>query len=169
MAGRIGRWGLAVGFGGLWWWAVLRLVLAPGAGVVEGTVAAGGWGLSLLPVHCAPKKARGAWAVGDADAAGTGATGEDEGIEGDGPSPGDREDGAVLSGADGPPPATDAEEAFPRGGGELFPGGGDEPLPGGGSGGELFFRGGDEPSPRGGDEPFPRGGGGPGASGAVGG
>ncbi|MGI5480270.1 hypothetical protein [Streptomyces lavendofoliae] len=38
--------------GGLWWWAVLRLALAPGqAGLVEATVAAGGWGLSLLPVH----------------------------------------------------------------------------------------------------------------------
>lgn len=38
--------------GGLWWWAVLRLVLVPEhAGVVEGAVAAGGWGLSLLPVH----------------------------------------------------------------------------------------------------------------------
>ncbi|MBT2394094.1 hypothetical protein [Streptomyces sp. ISL-1] len=38
--------------GGLWWWAVLRLVLVPQqAGLVEGAVAAGGWGLSLLPVH----------------------------------------------------------------------------------------------------------------------
>jgi hypothetical protein len=38
--------------GGLWWWAVLRLALVPGqAGLVEGAVAAGGWGLSLLPVH----------------------------------------------------------------------------------------------------------------------
>ncbi|WP_328723630.1 hypothetical protein OHT52_05775 [Streptomyces sp. NBC_00247] len=38
--------------GGLWWWAVLRLVLVPGqAGTLEGAVAAGGWGLSLLPVH----------------------------------------------------------------------------------------------------------------------
>ncbi|MEW2635915.1 hypothetical protein AB0903_30830 [Streptomyces sp. NPDC048389] len=42
--------GLVVG--GLWWWAVLRLVLVPEhSGVVEGAVAAGGWGLSLLPVH----------------------------------------------------------------------------------------------------------------------
>nr|WP_239112637.1 hypothetical protein [Streptomyces anulatus] len=40
--------------GGLWWWAVLRLVLRPEqAGLVEGAVAAGGWGLSLLPVHAA--------------------------------------------------------------------------------------------------------------------
>jgi hypothetical protein len=38
--------------GGLWWWAVLRLALMPEqAGLVEGAVAAGGWGLSLLPVH----------------------------------------------------------------------------------------------------------------------
>ncbi|MFE2626278.1 hypothetical protein ACFXKH_40515, partial [Streptomyces caelestis] len=34
--------------------AVLRLVLHPEqAGLVEGAVAAGGWGLSLLPVHVA--------------------------------------------------------------------------------------------------------------------
>lgn len=40
--------------GGLWWWAVLRLVLVPGqAGTLEGAVVAGGWGLSLLPVHVA--------------------------------------------------------------------------------------------------------------------
>jgi hypothetical protein len=46
---------VALGLGVVWWWAVLRLLLIPGdAGVVEGTVAAGGWGLSLLPVHCAP-------------------------------------------------------------------------------------------------------------------
>ncbi|HET6353886.1 hypothetical protein [Streptomyces sp.] len=38
--------------GGLWWWAVLRLVIVPEqSGLVEGAVAAGGWGLSLLPVH----------------------------------------------------------------------------------------------------------------------
>ncbi len=42
----------ALVLGGLWWWAVLRLVLRPDqAGLVEGAVAAGGWGLSLLPVH----------------------------------------------------------------------------------------------------------------------
>ncbi|MDQ0751692.1 hypothetical protein QF034_005923 [Streptomyces africanus] len=57
MAG-IGRWGArgaVLGLGALWWWAVLRLVVAPGAGVLEATVAAGGWGLSVLPVHCVPK------------------------------------------------------------------------------------------------------------------
>ncbi|MFF4351297.1 hypothetical protein [Streptomyces sp. NPDC001530] len=55
MAGRIVRWGAALGLGALWWWSVLRLALVPDAGVLEGAVAAGGWGLSLLPVHCVPK------------------------------------------------------------------------------------------------------------------
>lgn len=46
------RWVPALVLGGVWWWAVLRLVLEPAhAGPVEGVVAAGGWGLSLLPVH----------------------------------------------------------------------------------------------------------------------
>ncbi|MFJ9622336.1 hypothetical protein [Streptomyces sp. NPDC101181] len=48
------RWAPALVLGGLWWWAVLRLALQPEqAGLVEGAVAAGGWGLSLLPVHVA--------------------------------------------------------------------------------------------------------------------
>ncbi|MGW2847200.1 hypothetical protein [Streptomyces sp. NPDC001274] len=48
------RWGPALVCGGVWWWAVLRLVLDPAdAGLVEGAVVAGGWGLSLLPVHVA--------------------------------------------------------------------------------------------------------------------
>ncbi|MEV0177001.1 hypothetical protein AB0I00_38555 [Streptomyces sp. NPDC050803] len=65
MAGRIVRWGAALGLGALWWWAVLRLAVAPDAGVLEGAVAAGGWGLSLLPVHCVPKaRAAGALAAG---------------------------------------------------------------------------------------------------------
>ncbi|KAB1142831.1 hypothetical protein F7R91_27370 [Streptomyces luteolifulvus] len=55
MSGRAVRWGAVLGFGALWWWAVLRLALAPDAGVLEAAVAAGGWGLSLLPVHCVPK------------------------------------------------------------------------------------------------------------------
>ncbi|MEU0244186.1 hypothetical protein ABZ192_07595 [Streptomyces sp. NPDC006235] len=67
MAG-IGRWGArgaVLGLGALWWWAVLRLVVAPGAGVLEATVAAGGWGLSVLPVHCMPKRqAEGAVSTG---------------------------------------------------------------------------------------------------------
>lgn len=50
------RWPFVLLFGGLWWWAMLRLAFVPGrAGVVEGAVAAGGWGLSLLPVHCVPR------------------------------------------------------------------------------------------------------------------
>lgn len=57
------RRGAALGLGVLWWWAVLRLVLASGAGVVEAGVAVGGWGLSVLPVHCVPK-GRAAGAVG---------------------------------------------------------------------------------------------------------
>nr|WP_246596741.1 hypothetical protein [Streptomyces aurantiacus] len=61
--GRIGRWGLALGAGGLWWWAVIRLAFAAEAGVLEGAVAAGGWGLSLLPVHCV-SKARAVGAAG---------------------------------------------------------------------------------------------------------
>ena len=59
------RRGAVVGLGALWWWAVARLVLAPDAGAVEGAVAAGGWGLSVLPVHCMPKaRAKGALAAG---------------------------------------------------------------------------------------------------------
>ncbi|MFG2786728.1 hypothetical protein [Streptomyces sp. NPDC048419] len=63
MARPIVRRGAFLGLGVLWWWAVLRLAFAPGAGVLEGAVAAGGWGLSLLPVHCVPK-ARAAGVVG---------------------------------------------------------------------------------------------------------
>ncbi|MGX4689462.1 hypothetical protein [Streptomyces sp. JNUCC 63] len=59
MTGPIVRWGAAVGFGVVWWWAVLRLLLSGDAGVLEGTVAAGGWGLSVLPVHCVPKEQSG--------------------------------------------------------------------------------------------------------------
>jgi len=52
------RWTLALSLAGLWWWAALRLAIQPArAGAVEAAVAAGGWGLSLLPVHCAPKGA----------------------------------------------------------------------------------------------------------------
>nr|WP_262505691.1 hypothetical protein [Streptomyces sp. TRM68367] len=63
MARRTVRWAAVVGAGALWWWAVLRLALVPGAGPVEGAVAAGGWGLSLLPVHCVART-RAAGAVG---------------------------------------------------------------------------------------------------------
>ncbi|MEG3631142.1 hypothetical protein V5O46_26435 [Streptomyces sp. C6-003] len=65
MAGRIVRWGAVLGAGALWWWAAVRLALVPGAGAVEGVAVAGGWGLSLLPVHCAPQgRAQGALAAG---------------------------------------------------------------------------------------------------------
>lgn len=51
---------LALVVGVLWWWAVLRLALAPEeAGPLEGAVAVGGWGLGLLPVHCVPGQGRG--------------------------------------------------------------------------------------------------------------
>ncbi|MFG3246124.1 hypothetical protein [Streptomyces sp. NPDC048187] len=53
----------ALGLGVLWWWAVLRLALHPGAGALEGAVAVGGWGLSVLPVHCVPQR-RAAGALG---------------------------------------------------------------------------------------------------------
>ncbi|MFD6416705.1 hypothetical protein [Streptomyces sp. NPDC060194] len=47
---------IAVGAGVAWWWAVARLLLDPAdAGALEGTVVVGGWGLSLLPVHCVGK------------------------------------------------------------------------------------------------------------------
>ncbi|MCX5073019.1 hypothetical protein OHA84_26075 [Streptomyces sp. NBC_00513] len=50
---------LALTVGVLWWWAVLRLALAPvESGPVEGAVAIGGWGLGLLPVHCVPRPER---------------------------------------------------------------------------------------------------------------
>lgn len=55
----------AVGFTVLWWWAAARLLLTSDAGALEGAVAAGGWGLSVLPVHCLPKaRAEGALAAG---------------------------------------------------------------------------------------------------------
>lgn len=61
-------WVIVPALGGVWWWAVLRLLAQPErAGPVEGLVVAGGWGLSLLPVHCVPwarparRKSR--WAV----------------------------------------------------------------------------------------------------------
>lgn len=51
---------LALLVGGVWGWATFRLFAQPGGrvGMVEGLVAAGGWGLSLLPVHCVPRPAR---------------------------------------------------------------------------------------------------------------
>ncbi|MFE9926744.1 hypothetical protein ACFYQA_35930 [Streptomyces sp. NPDC005774] len=62
---RRGARGAVLGLGILWWWAVARLLLVSDAGVLEAAVAAGGWGLSLLPVHCMPKgRAEGALADG---------------------------------------------------------------------------------------------------------
>ncbi|MEU8031245.1 hypothetical protein AB0C13_21825 [Streptomyces sp. NPDC049099] len=55
MVGRIVRWVALPALGAVWWWAVLRIALGHGAGIVEGAVVAGGWGLSLLPVHCVPE------------------------------------------------------------------------------------------------------------------
>ncbi|MFJ3337773.1 hypothetical protein [Streptomyces sp. NPDC086766] len=55
MTGPIVRRGAGLAMALVWWWAVLRLALTDDAGVLEGAVAAGGWGLSLLPVHCVPK------------------------------------------------------------------------------------------------------------------
>lgn len=53
------RWAVALALGGVWWWAVLRLAAAPEqTGPVEGALTAGGWGLSLLPVHCGPSPGR---------------------------------------------------------------------------------------------------------------
>ncbi|MER8058524.1 MULTISPECIES: hypothetical protein [unclassified Streptomyces] len=87
MTGRAVRRTLALACGALWWWAVLRLALGQGAGVLEAAVAAGGWGLSVLPVHCAPKGkaegelASGRWAAAwRAGKAGTG-------VDPDGPPP----------------------------------------------------------------------------------
>jgi hypothetical protein len=67
------RWMPALVLGAVWWWAVLRLMLEPEqAGLVEGVVAAGGWGLSLLPVHVSaaarsdgvlPEQGSGKWQV----------------------------------------------------------------------------------------------------------
>ncbi|MEU8772236.1 hypothetical protein [Streptomyces sp. NPDC048606] len=78
---------LAVAVGALWWWAVLRLALAPDeAGPVEGAVAVGGWGLGLLPVHCAPWRPvarRRGNAARDAGGAGAGPDGaRGEGVAG---------------------------------------------------------------------------------------
>lgn len=75
---RTARWIPAVAFGVLWWWGLLRLAFSPDAGAFEGAVAAGGWGLSLLPVHTAPKS-RAAGAVGSVRPGGTSAGGAGRG------------------------------------------------------------------------------------------
>ncbi|MFI9201672.1 hypothetical protein [Streptomyces sp. NPDC053048] len=54
-----GFWLLGVALGGLWCWAVFRLLTQPGrTGLAEALIATGGWGLSLLPVHCTPRRER---------------------------------------------------------------------------------------------------------------
>ncbi|MEU5365782.1 hypothetical protein ABZ354_20325 [Streptomyces sp. NPDC005925] len=85
MAGRTVRVGAVLGAGALWWWAVLRLAVAPDAGVLEAAVTTGGWGLSLLPVHCVPKgeaagalgagRWRAAWSGGASGPGGSGRSG----------------------------------------------------------------------------------------------
>lgn len=55
MVGRIVRRGAVLAFGAVWWWAALRFVTGAETGTLEGAVVAGGWSLSLLPVHCVPK------------------------------------------------------------------------------------------------------------------
>ncbi|MEV6403642.1 hypothetical protein AB0M58_11955 [Streptomyces bobili] len=83
MTGPIARQGAALGLGAVWWWAAVRLAVAPDAGVLEGAVAAGGWGLSLLPVHCVAKsRAVGAVAAGRWGAAWRGKRGRGEVEEG---------------------------------------------------------------------------------------
>ncbi|MEU7036866.1 hypothetical protein ABZ958_24750 [Streptomyces sp. NPDC046237] len=79
--------------GGLWWWAVLRLVLVPDqAGLVEGAVAAGGWGLSLLPVHVTASAAAG----GRVRAGRAGTTGP-HGVRGDAGRAGEGTGGAQVT------------------------------------------------------------------------
>ncbi|MEU8959232.1 hypothetical protein AB0C93_33660 [Streptomyces sp. NPDC048518] len=80
MSRRAARWVPALAFGALWWWGVLRVAFVPDAGVLEGAVAAGGWGLSVLPVHCV-SKARAAGVAGGGGGEGDGG-GE---VEGEGP------------------------------------------------------------------------------------
>lgn len=65
MLRRVVRRGAVLGLGAVWWWAVLRIAFGHGAGALEGAVAIGGWGLSVLPVHCVPEgRAAGAVAAG---------------------------------------------------------------------------------------------------------
>lgn len=44
--------------GAVWWWAAARLATGA-AGPVEAAILCGGWGLSLLPVHCVPRSPAG--------------------------------------------------------------------------------------------------------------
>lgn len=52
------RWAAALAGGAFWWWAVARLALDPAqAGPVEGALAAGGWGLGLVPLRATTRPA----------------------------------------------------------------------------------------------------------------
>ncbi|MEU2285554.1 hypothetical protein ABZ614_27090 [Streptomyces sp. NPDC013178] len=90
MSGRAVRRGAALGLGVLWWWAAVRIAVAPDAGVVEEAVVTGGWGLSLLPVHCVAKAravgavAAGRWRAAWRGQAGGGAAGAECAVGGKG-------------------------------------------------------------------------------------
>ncbi|WP_328916545.1 MULTISPECIES: hypothetical protein [unclassified Streptomyces] len=67
----------AVG-GALWWWAALRFAVRPDAAEAwEGVLAAGGWGLGLIPLHAVPLRRRRA-----ADRPGASSVGERVGFAG---------------------------------------------------------------------------------------
>ncbi len=83
VSARAARRAAALGLGALWWWAVLRLALEPGAGVLEGAVAVGGWGLSVLPVHCVPGGRRRGRGAGALAAGAVHGPGRPSGVEGD--------------------------------------------------------------------------------------
>ncbi|MFJ4518724.1 hypothetical protein ACIP4X_30895 [Streptomyces sp. NPDC088817] len=108
MAGPIVRWGVALGLGAVWWWAVLRLLLSGDAGVLEGAVAAGGWGLSLLPVHCVPKEGPGERGTA------RGKAGHKEGAL-DEPDEGADDGLAASAPGDGGGPSFPASEGWPYG------------------------------------------------------
>ncbi|MCJ0869272.1 hypothetical protein MTF69_07740 [Streptomyces sp. AP-93] len=105
---------LALSVGVLWWWAVLRLVLAPAeAGPVEGAVAVGGWGLGLLPVHCVPGPVGGRRRRGAAGGVRGGGGGGGSRVAGGGGVAGDGGEGAAAGSVAGGEPG-----AVPPGGGE---------------------------------------------------
>ncbi|GAA5073389.1 hypothetical protein [Streptomyces similanensis] len=96
-AGPAVRRGTALALGAVWWWAVLRLMLSGDAGVLEGAITAGGWGLSLLPVHCVPKGA--GRAGGATTVAGEAGWVADGAVVGEAGEAGGAADGAVADGA----------------------------------------------------------------------
>lgn len=64
MTGRAARWGVALALGGLWWWGLLRLVLAPEPGLLEGAVATGGGGSACCRCTVCRRPARRAGPMG---------------------------------------------------------------------------------------------------------